>query len=68
MRVVPLPGARHLTTAQEDALIVAAREQLSAEIAITSPGGIAGVRLSAFLYNEVEDYECLRNLPSLLPA
>ena len=68
MRVVPLPGARHLTTAQEDALIVAAREQLSAEIAITSPGGVPGVRLSAFLYNEVEDYECLRNLPSLLPA
>lgn len=67
MRVVPLPGARHLTTAQEDALIVATRERLSAEIAITSPGGVTGVRLSAFLYNEVEDYECLRELPSLLP-
>ena len=68
MRVVPLPGARHLTTAQEDALIVAARERLSAEIAITSPGGVTGVRLSAFLYNEVEDYECLRSLPTLLPG
>ncbi|MFM8993843.1 MAG: aminotransferase class V-fold PLP-dependent enzyme [Actinomycetota bacterium] len=67
MRIVPLPGARHLTTAQEDALIVAARERLGAEIAITSPGGITGVRLSAFLYNEVADYECLRELPSLLP-
>ena len=68
MRVVPLPGARHLTTAQEDALIVAARERLSAEIAITSPGGVTGVRLSAFLYNEVEDYEYLRSLPTLLPG
>ena len=67
MRVVPLPGARHLTTAQEDALIVGAREQLGAEIAVTSPGGITGVRLSAFLYNDVADYECLRDLPSLLP-
>jgi isopenicillin-N epimerase len=67
MRIVPLPGARRLTTAQEDALIVAAREKLSAEIAITSPGGVTGVRLSAFLYNEVADYVCLRDLPALLP-
>ena len=67
MRIVPLPGTRGLTTAQEDALIVAAREKLSAEIAITSPGGVTGVRLSAFLYNEVADYECLRDLPALLP-
>ncbi len=68
MRVVPLPGARRLTTAQEDALIVAAREKLSAEIAITSAGGVTGVRLSAFLCNEVADYACLRELPTLLPA
>jgi isopenicillin-N epimerase len=66
MRVVPLPGAPHLNTAQEDALIVAARERLSAEIAITSPGGVTGVRLSAFLYNQVSDYECLRGLPALV--
>jgi len=66
MRVVPLPGASHLSTAQEDALIVAARERLAAEIAITSPGGVTGVRLSAFLYNDVSDYECLRSLPTLL--
>ena len=66
MRIVPLPGTCHLTTAQEDALIDAAREHLSAEIAITSPGGVTGVRLSAFLYNEVADYECLRDLPTLL--
>jgi isopenicillin-N epimerase len=68
MRIVPLPGARRLTSAQEDALIVAAREKLSAEIAITSPGGVTGVRLSAFLYNDVADYACLRELPNLLPA
>jgi hypothetical protein len=67
MRIVPLPGLRHLTTQEEDALIVSARERLSAEIAITSPGGITGVRLSAFLYNEAADYECLRELPGLLP-
>jgi len=66
MRIVPLPGARRLTTAQEDALIVAAREKLSAEIAITSPGGVTGVRLSAFLYNEPDDYACLRELPTLV--
>lgn len=67
MRVVPFPGQQRLNTKQEDALIVAARERLSAEIAITSPGGISCIRLSAFLYNDVADYECLRNLPSLLP-
>lgn len=66
MRVVPLPGAPRLTTAQEDALIVAARTRLQAEIAITSPGGTTGVRLSAFLYNELADYECLLALPSLV--
>ena len=68
MRVVPLPGARLLTYAQEEELIVAAREKLSAEIAITSAGGVTGVRLSAFLYNDVADYACLRELPTLLPA
>jgi isopenicillin-N epimerase len=66
LRVVPLPGARHLDTAAEDALITAARERLRAEIAVTSPGGVAGVRLSAFLYNEVADYECLLGLPALV--
>jgi len=25
------------------------------------------VRLSAFLYNDVADYECLRDLPRVLP-
>lgn len=66
LRIVPLPGARHLDTAAEDALITAARERLRAEIAITSPGGVTGVRLSAFLYNEVTDYECLIGLPALV--
>ena len=66
MRIVPLPGSRRLDTAGEDALIVAARERLRAEIAITSPGGVTGVRLSAFLYNSVADYECLVGLPALV--
>jgi isopenicillin-N epimerase len=66
MRIVPLPGSRRLDTAGEDALIVAARERLRAEIAITSPGGVTGVRLSAFLYNSVADYECLMGLPALV--
>ena len=66
LRIVPLPGARHLDTAAEDALITAARHHLRAEIAITSPGGVTGVRLSAFLYNEVTDYECLIGLPALV--
>ena len=65
MRIVPLPGAQKLDTAAEDALIAAARERLHAEIAVTSPGGVTGVRLSAFLYNEVADYECLIGLPAL---
>lgn len=63
MRIVPLPGELHLTTSQEDALISAARHRLGAEIAVTSPGGVTGVRLSAFLYNDVADYECLIELP-----
>jgi len=66
MRIVPLPGELRLTTEQEDALIRAARTELRAEIAVTSPGGITGVRLSTFLYNDVADYECLRALPSLV--
>lgn len=66
MRIVPLPGQLRLTTEQEDALIRMTREKLQAEIAITSPGGVTGVRLSAFLYNDVADYECLRALPSLV--
>ncbi|MEY3575612.1 MAG: hypothetical protein RLZZ88_755, partial [Actinomycetota bacterium] len=48
------------------ALITAARHHLRAEIAVTSPGGITGVRLSAFLYNDVTDYECLIGLPTLV--
>lgn len=66
MRIVPLPDDVRLDTAQEDALIVAARKKLGAEIAITTPGGITGLRLSAFLYNDVADYECLRHLPTLV--
>ena len=66
LRVVPLPGARRLATAAEDALIVAARQRLHAEIAVTSPGGVTGVRLSAFLYNSVADYECLLALPTFV--
>jgi len=66
MRIVPLPGELRLTTEQEDALIRAARTELLAEIAVTSPGGITGVRLSAFLYNDVADYECITALPSLV--
>ena len=65
MRIVPLPGAQRLATPAEDALIVAASERLHAEIAVTSPGGVTGVRLSAFLYNEIADYECLVGLPAL---
>ena len=66
MRVVPFPGERRFTTDEENAAIVTARHQLRAEIAVTSPGGVSGVRLSAFLYNDVADYECLIDLPSLL--
>ena len=66
LRIVPLPGSRQLDTAAEDALITAARHHLRAEIAVTSPGGITGVRLSAFLYNDVTDYECLIGLPTLV--
>ncbi|MFZ9533256.1 MAG: aminotransferase class V-fold PLP-dependent enzyme [Ilumatobacteraceae bacterium] len=67
MRVVPFPGERRFTTQEENAAIVTARQQFRAEIAVTSPGGISGVRLSAFLYNDVADYECLRDLPRVLP-
>ncbi|MGA0793409.1 MAG: aminotransferase class V-fold PLP-dependent enzyme [Ilumatobacteraceae bacterium] len=67
MRFVPFPGERCLTTEQEQAVVIAARQLVGAEIAVTSPGGISGVRLSAFLYNDVTDYECLRDVPSLLP-
>jgi isopenicillin-N epimerase len=66
LRIVPFPGRRHFTVAQEDAAIVTARTRLRAEIAVTSPGGVTGVRLSSVLYNDVTDYECLIGLPDLL--
>lgn len=60
MRVVPLPIARALAPAELDGLIVAARERLGAEIAVTTAGGRTYLRLSAFLYNDPGDVGAAR--------
>ncbi|MFZ9292387.1 MAG: aminotransferase class V-fold PLP-dependent enzyme [Ilumatobacteraceae bacterium] len=55
LRVVPLPIARALAPHEVDALIVAARERLGAEVAVTTADDRTYLRLSAFLYNGADD-------------
>jgi len=66
MRLVRLPIKRQLTKAEADALTLKVSQELNTETVIVSPGDSNYVRLSAYIYNEIEDYEKLKQIPSLM--
>ncbi len=66
MRLVRLPMKRQLTKAEADALTLKVSQELNTETVIVSPGDSNYVRLSAHIYNEIEDYEKLKQIPSLM--
>ena len=66
MRLVRLPMKRQLTKAEADALTLKVSQELNTETVIVSPGDSNYVRLSAHIYNEIEDYEKLIQIPSLM--
>ena len=66
MRLVRLPMKRQFTKAEVDALTLKVSQELNTETVIVSPGDSNYVRLSAHIYNEIEDYEKLKQIPSLM--
>ena len=67
MRMVKTPSSRPLAKAELDATIERAGRELKAECVLMSVGNSTYVRLSAHMYNEVDDYKALIGLTSLLP-
>ena len=66
MRLVRLPLKKQLTKPQGDALTLKISQELKAETVIVSPGDATYVRLSAFIYNDLADYERLKKIPDLV--
>jgi isopenicillin-N epimerase len=66
MRLVQLPLKKQLTKSQCDALTLKISQDLKTETVIVSPGDATYVRLSAQIYNEVNDYEKLIKISELL--
>jgi isopenicillin-N epimerase len=67
MRVVKTTASRPLTKPELDQTIERAGRELKAECVLVSVGESTYVRLSAHMYNEVEDYRALVDLTRLLP-
>ena len=65
MRLVRLPMRKQLTKSQCDALTLKISQELKTETVIVSPGDSTYVRISAQIYNEVNDYEKLKSVPNL---
>ena len=65
MRLVRLPLRKQLTKPQGDALTLKISRELKTETVIVSPGDATFVRLSAYIYNDVADYESLKEIPDL---
>ncbi len=65
MRLVRLPVNKQLTKSQCDALTLKVSQDLKTETVIVSPGDATYVRLSAQIYNEVNDYQKLKSVPDL---
>ena len=65
MRLVRLPMRKQLTKSQCDALTLKISQELKTETVIVSPGDATYVRISAQIYNEVNDYEKLKSVPNL---
>ena len=66
MRLVCLPLKKHLTKPECDALTLRISQELETETVIVSPGDAIFVRLSAFIYNEINDYKKLCKILKLL--
>ena len=66
MRLVRLPMRKQLTKSQCDALTLKVSQELKTETVIVSPGDATYVRLSAQIYNEVNDYKKLCKISALL--
>ena len=66
MRLVRLPLKNQLTKPQGDALTLKISQELKTETVIVSPGDATYVRLSAYIYNETNDYEELNKILKLL--
>lgn len=66
MRMVRLPISPAFTRLECDALIQKAGNELGAGTTIMAVGGHNYVRLSAHMYNEVDDYQALVGLPKLV--
>ena len=66
MRLVRLPLKKQLTKPECDALTLRISQDLKTETVIVSPGDATFVRLSAYIYNDVADYESLKKIPDLV--
>ena len=66
MRLVRLPLKKQLTKPQDDALTLKISQELKTETVIVSPGDATYLRLSAYIYNELADYESLKEIPDLV--
>ena len=67
MRMVKTTASRPLTKQELDSTIERAGRELKAECVLVTVGDSTYVRLSAHMYNEVEDYRALVDLTRLLP-
>jgi isopenicillin-N epimerase len=66
MRLVRLPLKKQLTRPECDVLTLKISQELKTETVIVPPGDATYVRLSAFIYNELADYESLKKIPDLV--
>ena len=66
MRLVRLPIKKPLSKSQSDSLTLKVSQELKTETVIVSLGDATYVRLSAQIYNEVNDYKKLCKIPTLL--
>jgi len=67
MRMIQLPTTAPLEKSQIDSLIERCGFELSAECAFMTVRGNSYVRISAHMYNEVDQYEALIGITRLLP-
>jgi len=67
MRMIRLPAASPLDKSQIDSLIERCGFELNAECAFMTVRGISYVRISAHMYNEVDQYQTLSEITRLLP-
>jgi len=67
MRMIQLPTTAPLEKSQIDSLIERCGIELNAECAFMTVRGNSYVRISAHMYNEIDQYEVLAGLTQLLP-